>query len=900
VTAPHRWLHRLGFGEPRPDESAALEIEHHLAEDLDRLVAEGWAPDEARREAERRFGDREHYVRLVRRLDRARRSREFLAACLELLGQTVRSVVRTARREPGFTAAVVVTLALGIGANATMYGIIDRLMLKGPEHLVRPNEVVRVLVERPDRSGTPTLNSFIAYPDYVALRSHRGFAAVAAYLPFGLLPVGRGNSAGMASVAMATAELFPLLGVQPRVGRFFTGAEAQPGATPTAVIGFEYWRSVYAAETSVIGQRVAFADVVYTIVGVAPPGFTGVDLRRVDVWIPLEMTQVVQGGSLEYNSAFQTVARLAEDAVVTSAESEATRLHVNSRRAMIEAGQYSDRARIILGPLLATRGPEAAGSLSSWGSADLRVVRWLSGVSLVVLLIACGNVANLLMVRATRQRRAIDVRLALGAGRGVVAVNAVLEALVLAFVGGVLALAIAGWGGDVVRTALLPDVLFPASALTPRTIAFTIAAVVVAGLSSAVLPVLFGALDHRVIGLQGDGPGMSPRRSALRGALTGAQAAMTVVLLVGAGLFLRSLRELRSVDLGLDVDRLAMAFPQFPHEMDPQRRSELIVAGAEVVAALPSVEAAAATSTTFQGGGPTSQVRPEGVDSVPRLPGGGPYVHAGTPSLFATMGLAVTRGRGIERTDVAGSEPVAVVSQTMANHFWPAADPVGECLLQRGDERCAFRVVGVVEDAARNGFFDPLSAAYYIPAAQATRLPVAIYVRARGRGADVVDDVARALRELAPEIRMVIVETVRDRLDPQARSWTLGATMFTIFGLLALVVAAIGLYSVLAFDVAQRTRELGIRTALGARKTRLIRSVVSRGALMGSIGIVLGLAAAYLTAPYIQDLLFETSPHDPTVFVGVAAILLAVSVVASLAPALRATRVDPVKALRTE
>jgi ABC-type antimicrobial peptide transport system permease subunit len=264
------------------------------------------------------------------------------------------------------------------------------------------------------------------------------------------------------------------------------------------------------------------------------------------------------------------------------------------------------------------------------------------------------------------------------------------------------------------------------------------------------------------------------------------------------------------------------------------------------------------------------------------------------------MGLAVTRGRGIERTDVAGGEPVAVVSQTMADHFWPAADPIGECLLLRGNERCAFRVVGVVEDAARNGFFDPPSAAYYIPAAQATRLPVGIYVRARGRGADVVDDVVRALRALSPEIRMVIVETVRDRLDPQARSWTLGATMFTIFGLLALVVASVGLYSVLAFDVAQRTREIGIRTALGAKKARLLRAVVGHGAFLGGVGVALGLGGAYLAAPYIQDLLFETSPRDPTVFATVAVVLLAVSVAASLVPALRATRVDPATALRAE
>jgi predicted permease len=379
---------------------------------------------------------------------------------------------------------------------------------------------------------------------------------------------------------------------------------------------------------------------------------------------------------------------------------------------------------------------------------------------------------------------------------------------------------------------------------------------------------------------------------------------MTGVLLVGAGLFVRSLSELRGLDLGLDVDRLVMAFPQVPPDFDPRRRSELILAGAEHVATLPFVESAAATSNTFQGGGPTSQVRPEGVDSVTPLPGGGPYVYAGTPSLFETMGLSILRGRGIEPSDVPGSEPVAVVNETMARTFWPGADPLDECLFRRGEDVCVYRVVGVVEDAARNGFLDAPSAGYYLPLAQTLAegrlVPNGIYVRARGDAADIVDDVTVALQTFSPEVGMALAETVRGRLDPQARSWTLGATLFTVFGMLALVVAAIGLYSVLAFDVAQRTRDIGIRTALGARKARLLRSVVTQGAGLATIGIVLGLAAAYVAAPYMQDLLFETSPRDPIVFATVALVLLAVSIAASLAPALRATRVDPVTALKTD
>jgi ABC-type antimicrobial peptide transport system permease subunit len=210
------------------------------------------------------------------------------------------------------------------------------------------------------------------------------------------------------------------------------------------------------------------------------------------------------------------------------------------------------------------------------------------------------------------------------------------------------------------------------------------------------------------------------------------------------------------------------------------------------------------------------------------------------------------------------------------------------------------RVIGVVEDAARNGLRDAAFMAYYLPGAQAGRPYNTVYVRAEASASDLVPRIAAVLTAFAPEVRYVRVQTLRDQLDPQARSWTLGATMFTIFGLLALIVAAVGLYSVLAFDVAQRTREIGIRTALGARKARLLRTVVGMGVALGGVGVALGLGAAYFAAPSIQDLLFETSPRDPTVFVTVALVLIAVSVAASLAPALRATRVDPVTALRTE
>jgi putative ABC transport system permease protein len=883
-----RWLHRLGFGEPRPDESAALEVEHHIAELIDRLVAEGLDADEARRKAERHFGDRARYAAKMRRLEEASLRGDSIGAAIEILRQSLVSVARTARREPGFTAAVVLTLALGIGANATMYGIIDRLMLRAPEHIVEPDQVVRVYREA---SFLGEIRSTVlTYPDYAGMRAVNGFAAIAGYGPAQERTLGAGEAATRIRAALAAAELFPLLGVKPVIGRFYTPEEARPGSQPTVVLAYEYWRGAYGGDPTALGRQLEIGERSYTIVGVAPPAFTGVELQGVDAWLPLEMLAADNGCYETRNCVWlNAVARLARGVSNEVAAEEATGLVTAARAA---AGVNAD-GRVVLLPLIAARGPEA--------SAESRVARWLAGVSLIVLLIACANVANLLTARGTRRRMELGVRLALGAGRPTVVAHAVVETLLLALVGGALALAIAHWGGGLVRSTLFPDVYFPGSALTPRLVVFALVAATGAGLLAGIAPALHGTRVDAAR-LHEHGARATPRGSRLRAGLTVSQAAMTVVLLVGAGLFVRSIGEIRAVDMGLDVDRLVSVNLDLRGQyLDYDRETlvELHEDAARRVSVLPSVRAAAATSSGLSSNY-TTRIRAQGVDSIPRLPAGGPFLNSVSPGYFETVGLAVLRGRGLDASDVAGGERVVVVSDFMARTLWPADDPLGQCLFVGTDATECTRVVGVVEDAARNGFQDAAAMSYYLPSSQTTWRPNTVYARADGSADDIVDDVAAALRGFSPDVRYVNVRPVRDLLDRQARSWIMGATMFTIFGLLALVVAMIGLYSVLAFDVAQRTREMGIRTALGARKARILRLVISQGAIIGGVGVSLGLGAAYVAAPYIQDLLFETSPRDPTVFVGVALVLLAVSVAASWIPALRATHVDPVIALKAD
>jgi len=890
-------LHSLGFGEPDPDEGVALEFEHHIQELKDRLVSRGWGESQAEEEARRRFGDTTRYGPPIRRMERMRMTMQRAGAWWEVLRQGTRSIGRTTRRQPGFVAAVVLTLALGIGANATMYGIVDRLLLQPPRHIEAPEEVRRVMGRRPSvlRPEIVTQASF-TYPDYLDWKAAGGIQ-VAAYSNPSEQTVGAGAEAERVRTALVSAEFFPLLGVEPRMGRFFTADEDRTGAPLRVVISQEYWERAYGASTDVLGRTVEIDGRDRTIIGVAPEGFTGVGLEPVDIWTNLTPTYLAEQfpRCLESRGCWwvYVVSRMSPNVAVEAAEAEATRLHLNGRQPMIDQGRYSDEAEVLLAPLIAAAGPEP--------SAESRVTRWLTGVSAIVLLIACANVANLLLARGTRRRRETSVRLAMGERRGRLVVLTLVETVGLGLIGGARALFLAVWGGDLVRSTLLPRVSFPDSAVNWRVVGFTLAVSTLAGLLAAVGPALQGSRLDVAKDLAGGGRGGSERRSRMRSLLTVSQAAMSVVLLVGAGLFVRSLDRLQSQDLGLDLDRVLQVeieFTDLSTEATEQRRR--YTRAIEVASALPRVEAAAATAIPLGWGRATDLAVP-GLDSIPRMPGGGPYFYPVTPDYFRTTGLEVLRGRPIETIDRTDSDRVAVVSRTMAETVWPEEDALGQCLLIGPAAESCTTVVGVAEDAARGGYQDEPFMAYYLPIEQfETFTPQALFVRVGGDTGGAANGVQQALTSGLPGVRYVKVTPMRELLDPQARSWALGATMFSVFGVLALLLSAIGLYSVLAFEVAQRTRELGIRTALGANRTRLLKRVVQEGSKLALLGIALGSLTAWIAAPRVEDLLFQVSPHDGFVLGAVAAVLFVVGVLASLLPALRATRVDPMTALRSE
>lgn len=890
---------------PTPGDAADLEVEHHLAELTDRLVGEGMALEEARQEAERRFGDPARY-RATLEIDERRR--RWTMKRTEWWGMFVGGpgrALRSLARNPGFSSAVVLTLALGIGANTVMFGVLDRLLFQPPADIANPGTVRRVMKVGMIPGIGLGRGQIDMYQDYVALRNVPAFRDVAAYTDAQPTTLGSGPDATQVRVALATWNFFPLLGVHAERGRMFNAAADREGATPTAMVSYEYWRSRMGSDPAVVGKTLELGGHAYTIVGVAPPGFTGVDLERVDVWLPL-----VTAGVLEYGDTWlhkrskgwlSAVARLAPGATVRAAEAEATAAYRNARA----EGNDLHADRIDLDPLIAAQGPEA--------SSASKVARWLAGVSLLVLLIACANVTNLVLARGTRRRREVAVRLALGVGRARLVASTVMESVILALLGGGVALLLAIWGGGFIRGALLPGVLFPASSLSPRILVFVLVAAVAAGLLAGILPALQATRSDLTTDLaMGAGSG-SGRRSRTRATLTMLQAALSVVLLVGAGLFLRSVSALQRVGLGFDVRPLVLATLEFDanamkrpgHEglmqngIDVDEQNQVYREAMERLRRVPGVERVAASGAPF-GWSFGASLNVPGLDSIPQLPGGGPYYEVVTPGYFRTIGLQVTRGRAFRNSDDAGAQPVAVVSKLMARTLWPNASPIGRCLIVSGSKRCT-TVVGVVEDAARHGINDAPFMMFYVPLAQRTGQPVnALYLRTGGNPSRLTSIAAPLLRGLDPRIRYADVAPLQDKLDSQERSRTLGATMFMVFGLLALAVAAVGLYGVLAFDVAQRTRELGIRAALGAERVRLLRRVVLDGLRMAGVGVALGLGVALVAAPQVRDLLFKESPHDAYVFVVVAAVLMFVALVASVVPGLRATRVDPMAALRTE
>jgi predicted permease len=801
----------------------------------------------------------------------------------------VREALRGVRRSPGFVAAVVLTLALGLGVNAAMFGVVDQVLLSPPAHIRDADQVKRVMRHGPF-FGRIMTSPGVTYPDIVDLRTVPGLVSVGATSSLTDLTLGSGPEARRVRARRVTHDLITTLGVEAERGRFFGPEDDRPDSPLTVVVSREFWETSMGSDRDVLGRTLRLAGLEATVIGVAPPGFTGTGLEAVDVWLPAVAFEVQlrtdDGFLTSYGSYWlQAIVRVADEAVVAPAEERATALVRASRESWTDTD-------VMLTPLIEANGPTA--------SSSSRVARWTGGVSLLVLLLACANVANLLLVRAAERRREVAVRLSLGVSRARLVGERVVETLVLAGIGGVAALVLARWGGGLIRATLFPGMLFATSEVSGRVVIFVALLAAAAGLLAGLGPAWQGTRVDIAKDLASGGRGGSLRRSRGRSALTVAQAVISTVLLVGAGLFLRSLSEARNADLGFDVDSLVVVRLELDPAMEAAERTRIYEEAMDVARRVPGATAVVATDVPYQNMY-IETLRVPGFDSLPVPPGGGPFYYGVTPGYAGAVGLALLHGRDIEPSDVEGP-PVALVSQLMAETLWPDGNALGQCLYRsRDDDAECFRVVGVAENGSYEGLEDGPHWAYHVPLGnRPDRAPDGLYVRAGGDPRELATRLAPALRAFSPRVRFAEVQPMRDLVDPDLRAWRMGAVLFTTFGVLALLVASVGLYSVLAFDVAQQTREIGIRSALGAARSRVLRGVLFTGARLAVLGALIGTATSLAAAPFVGGLLYRVEATDPWVLTSVAMVLVLVAAGASLVPGMRAAAVDPAEALRAE
>jgi predicted permease len=832
---------------------------------------------------------------------------------LERLTRDFQYAIRALRKKPGFAIAVISTLGLGIGANAAMFGIVDRLLFRPPARMIDPGSAHIVYTTTTFR-GQPRTGGVSQYARYVDLAKWTtSFSQSAGYTRRDLA-VGVGDAAREMSIGVVSSSFFKFFDAAPALGRYFSADEDRPPeGAPVAVISHGMWQTQYGSRRDVLGTTLRIGPILYSIVGVAPRSFVGLwPDRPPAAFIPITNyaagTDFVRSSFLAKSGRNRTwwetyswgwmgmLVRRKPTVTIAQANADLTQAYLKSYEAQIVEQPRSTPAKLvhphaIAGSVLSQRGPTA--------SSVSRVATWVGGMSVIVLLIAGANVANLLLTRALRRRREIALRVALGVSRARLLSQLLSESLLLAVLGGGIGILIAHWGGAALRAGLLEKSEAAAGFRDPRTVLFALAAAVVVGLLTGLAPVLQARRANLTADLKAGMREGTYRRSRTRVALLVLQGALSVVLLMGAGLFMRSLRNVRHVRLGYDVDPVLLVNLNMRGEkIDSAQKVALRQRLLEAAKSVPGV-----ANASLQGAVPfwstwSVGLYVEGIDTVSRL--GQFNLNAISPEHFATLGTRILRGRGISEQDLEHAPRVIVVSENMGKALWPGRDPIGQCIRVTADTVPCTYVVGVAENIKNQSLSGDSAYYYYLPAAQFNPTEGGLFVRTRGDGPLFSEAVRKRLQREMPGTSYITITPFSEIIGGETRSWQLGATMFVAFGCLALVLAAIGLYSVIAYNVAQRTHELGVRRALGAQAGHVMRLVVADGLRVVGVGVALGAVAAFWAAKWVKPLLFQVSPRDPTVFLFVATTLVLVALAASWIPALRASRVDANVALRTD
>jgi putative ABC transport system permease protein len=882
------WFRRLTglWKRDRRDLELDEELRYHFDRRITDSINAGMSPREAYEDAQKRFGNFTLQKERTRDMD--------ILGWLESFTQDLRYGIRSLAKNPGFATVAILTLALGIGANTAIFSVVNGVLLR-PLPYPQPDQLVWFIDVQPKLATAP-----LSAPEFIAYRDrNRTLSQIAAYRPLNFTLTGQGDAERLRG-GVVTPQWFPMLGVTPLLGRGFSDADGKPGAPRVAILTNKYWQSKFGGDAGVIGKTLALNGESVAVIGVLPKSFIGFATTSLYLNPKFGVPEVFPGGadpSTGGTHYMQIMGRLKPGVTLPQAQAEFSSIirDLNHAREIPADQAHAVRLRQYSAEVLGDIRPTLLTLLAVVG---------------LVLLIACANVANLLLARSASRTREIAVRAAMGATSGRLARQLVTEGALLGILGGLASLPL-GYAGVAAIVAAKPAGLprLDSIHLDARALLFTFTIAVLAGIIFGLAPALRGMRVTAGEALKQAGRSGSGgvRQSWTRSILVVSEVALSLVLLAGAGLLMRSFTHLLEVKPGFRPDRIftfALSFsgPKYHDSANHPERMAQYLQALNRISALPGVESVASSNDIPLNGQDTTSypqfVGESAISANEQIIVG---IHAVSPAYFHAMGIPLLRGREISERDIPGAPVAAVINQAFAQRVWPGKDPIGKQFrLLAAPKDPPEEVVGVVANVKHNGLNEPDSMDAYESVAQQAWPYAAVAVRTAQNSEALLPEIRSVIAEFDPDLAVYNVQSMEQITADSLGSRRLTLTLVGLFAALALVLATVGIYGVMSYVVAGRTQEIGIRIALGAQRIDVFKLVVGQGMALAGAGLLLGLITAAGVTRYLASQLFHVNAIDPITYGGVTLLLGAVALLACYVPARRATRVDPLVALRYE